>query len=111
MRPCVDGYASMAMRRWLCVDLGALEAATVIDVNRLPLGEELERTQACLAVAVAGAARAAEGQLDLRADGAGVDVDDAGRQVAHGGLHRVGVAREDAAGEAEPRVVIDGDGL
>src|SRR5581483_9838780 len=81
----------------LRINLGALEAAAVIHIDRLPLSEELKCAQAGLAVAVAGAARAAEGQLDLRADGAGVDVDDAGRQVAHRGLDGVGIAREDAA--------------
>ena len=44
----------------LRVYLRALEAAAVVNVDRLPLGEELERAQPGLAVAVAGAARAAE---------------------------------------------------
>ena len=44
----------------LRVYLRALEAAAVVNVDRPPLGEELERAQPGLAVAVAGAARAAE---------------------------------------------------
>src|SRR5579875_923022 len=47
------------------VYLGALEAAAVIHVDGLPLGEELEGAESGLAVAVAGAAGAAEGELDL----------------------------------------------
>src|SRR5690242_10892488 len=95
----------------LRVYLRALEAAAVVNVDRLPLGEELERAQARLAVAVASAARAAERKLNLGADGTRVDVDDAGRQIAHRRLRRVDIVGKDAAGESVARVVVDGDGL
>src|SRR5579884_603128 len=75
------------------------------------LGEKLQGTDAGLAVAIAGAAGAPEGELNLRAGGASVDIDDAGSQVAHRGLGGVDAAGEDGAGEAVARVVVDGDGL
>ena len=49
------------------VDLRALELAGVVDVDRLPLGEDVERGLARLAVAVAGVLRAAERQVHLGA--------------------------------------------
>src|SRR5690242_9791535 len=90
-RPCV-GKPETRLR----VDLRPLEAAAVVDIDRLPLGEELQRAKASLAMAIARAARAAEGQLNLRANGPRVDIDDACRQVAHGRLRRVDVVGEDA---------------
>ena len=53
----------------LCVDLRALQLAAEVHVDRLPLREHVERRDARLAVAVAGRFRAAEGQVDFRADG------------------------------------------
>src|SRR5262245_38395772 len=67
----------------LGVDLCALELARVVDVDRLPLGEDVERRLARLAVAVAGVLRAAERQVHLGADRAGVDVGDPRLEVAH----------------------------
>ena len=63
-------------RDQLRVDLRALQPPAVVHVDRLPLGEKLQRAQARFAVAVARAARPAERQLDLRADGARVHVND-----------------------------------
>jgi hypothetical protein len=48
------------------VDLGTLQFAGVIDIHRLPRGEEVDSSIA-LAVAVAGVFDAAEGQMNLRA--------------------------------------------
>src|SRR2546421_6339802 len=59
------------------VDLGLLEPPRVVDVDRLPLRELVERAGAGLTVAVAGVFDAAEGRLDLGADGRRVYVDDA----------------------------------
>ena len=42
------------------VDLRALQLAAVVDVDRLPLGEDVEHLRARLAVAVAGGLRAAK---------------------------------------------------
>src|SRR5438105_1294746 len=68
---------------FLGVDLGALELAGVVDVDRLPLGEYVERRLARLAVAVARLLRAAEREVDLGADRAGVDVRDPGLEIPH----------------------------
>src|SRR5262249_12240077 len=84
----------------LGIDLGTLEATAVVYIDCLPLGKELQRTQPCLAVAIAGAPSAAKGQLDLCSDGARIDIDDAGSKLAHGDVDGVHVASEDAAGEA-----------
>src|ERR1035437_6112069 len=47
------------------VDLGALELARVVDVDRLPLGEDVQRGLPGFAVPVAGVLRAAEREVDL----------------------------------------------
>src|SRR5262249_44087395 len=93
------------------VDLGALELARVVDVDRLPLRKDVERSLAGLAVAVAGVLRAAEREVHLGADRAGVDVGDAGVEVAHGSERLVDVAREDRRGKSVPDAVRDADRL
>src|SRR4029079_12097617 len=84
----------------LVVDLGALETSGEVDVDRLPLGVGVESDVAGLAVAVAGLLPATERQVDLRAGGSRVDVDDAGLEFAHRAEGRVHVASEDARREA-----------
>src|SRR4029078_5386333 len=59
----------------LVVDLGPLQPAAEVDVDRLPLGVRVERDVACLAVAVAGLLPAAERQVDLGTRRARVDGD------------------------------------
>src|SRR6476659_1610894 len=89
----------------LVVNLGALEAAAEVDVDRLPLGERVERRVAGLAVAVAGLLPAAERQVRLGAGRARIHVDDARLQVAHRPERRVGIAREDGRAQAVLRLV------
>src|SRR5690242_21595689 len=74
------------------VDLRLLQAPRVVHVQGLPLGEDVERGLAGLAVAVAGLLRAAERQVDLGADRAGVDVCDPGVEIAHRAERPVDVA-------------------
>src|SRR5215208_907972 len=83
------------------VDLRLLQLPRVVDVDRLPLGEDVERGLARFAMAVPGVLRAAERQVHLGADRARIDVRDPCFEVAHraeGGVH---VAREDRGREAE----------
>src|ERR1700679_2547917 len=87
------------------VDLGALEGVAGVDVDGLPGGVEVERAEA-FAVSVAGLLDAAEGQVDFRADGGGVDVGDAGFEVADGGEGAVDVLGVERGREA----VVDGVG-
>src|SRR5690348_2470999 len=82
------------------VDLRPLHAAAEVHVDALPLGERVQQRVPRLAVAVAGAAGAAERQVRLRAGGAVVHVHQAARQVAHGGERRVHVAGEDGRRQA-----------
>ena len=56
---------------------------------------DIQPGDTCLAVPVAGAACAAKGELDLRARRAGIDVQNARRNVAHGPLHAVDILRID----------------
>src|ERR1044072_8907319 len=77
------------------VDLSLLQLARVVDVDRLPLAEDVERGLARLAVAVARVLRAAEREVHLGADRARVDVRDPRDQVAHRAERLVDVARED----------------
>ena len=60
-RPRLPAARNLFDKCWLRVDLRPLETTAVVDVDRLPLGEELQRAQPRLAVAVARAACAAEG--------------------------------------------------
>src|SRR5207244_12728359 len=75
------------------VDLRLLQLAAVVDVDRLPLGEDVERRLPRLAMAVAGVLRSSEGEMDLGADRAGVDVRDPRLQIAHGPERLVHVTR------------------
>src|SRR5687768_13440039 len=77
------------------VDLGPLELARVIDVDRLPFREEIQGRLARLAVAVARVLHAAERQVHLGSDRPGVDVGDAGLQVTHRSERLVHVTGED----------------
>ena len=95
----------------LGVDLRALQPPAVIDVDRLPFGERVERSLPSFAHAVAGAARAAKRKLHFAADRAVVNVDDAGRQVADGAECAIDVLRENGTDEAVGHVVVDGDGF
>src|SRR6185437_12829928 len=93
------------------VNLGVLQAAAEIHVHGLPFAVDIERGQAALAVAVAGAADAAEGKMDLGADGGGVDVDDAAVEVAQGAEGGVDVGGVERGGEAVGHAVGQGDGV
>src|SRR5437867_2504260 len=87
----------MATRYWLLagVDLRSLQGSGVVDVDRLPLAEDIDPGHARLAVAVAGLLRSAERQMHFRADGRRVHVEDPGVHVAHGQERFVHVARVD----------------
>src|SRR5438034_227560 len=93
------------------VDLRSLQRPAVIDVDRLPFGEDIQRLDAGLAVAVAGVLGAAEGQVGLRPDGGRVHVEDPGVHVAHGREGLVDVLGVDRRGQAVLDGVADGDGL
>ena len=75
----------------IVIDLRALELVGIIDVHRLPLGEEIDRGDGRFAVAVAGLLRAAEGQVGLCANRRRVYVDNSGVQIASG-LEEIGRA-------------------
>ena len=62
-------------------------------------------------MAVAGAAGAAEGQVNLGADGAGIYIDDAGGYLFHRLKRHVNVARVDGGDQPVGDVVVDGHRL
>src|ERR1700740_1349276 len=76
----------------IVVGLGALEFVGIVDVDGLPLGEEIDGGDGGFAVAIAGLLGATEGELCFRADCGSVDIDDAGEKIAHGGERGVPVA-------------------
>src|SRR5687767_1868533 len=84
----------------LIVNLGALEAAAEVDVDRLPLGVGVERGVAGLAMPVSRFLPATEWQVRLGPRRARVDVNDAGLEVAHGPERGVRIAGEDRRREA-----------
>src|SRR3954453_13396988 len=81
------------------VDLGPLKPAGVVDVDRLPLGEDVEGGLARLAMAVPGVLRPAEREMDFGAGRAGVHIRDPCLEVAHRPKRLVHVAREDGGRE------------
>src|SRR5258705_9086099 len=111
-RSRATGYTSHVVSRFpgpesarLVVDLGALQPAAEIDVDRLPLGVRVERDVAGLAVAVAGLLPATERQVRLRPGRPGIDVYDPRLEVAHRAERLVHVAGEDARRQAEAGLV------
>ena len=82
------------------VDLRLLQLAREVDVDRLPLREDVEAGDARLAVAVARVLDAAEGQVHLGADRRGVDVEDARLELPHRRERLVDVLRVDGARQA-----------
>src|SRR3954447_11274561 len=115
---CGSGSARSARRRSgptdsegsarLVVDLRLLEPAAEVDVDRLPLRVGIERRVACLAVPVPGLLPAAEREMGLGANGAGVDIHDPGLEVAHRAERGVHVLGEDRGRETVPCLVHDG---
>src|SRR2546422_11428056 len=93
------------------VDLGLLQPSRVVDVDRLPLREDVQSRLPRLAVAVARVLRAAKRQMHLGAGRPRVDVGDARLKVAHRAERLVDVAREDRRGKAVPDPVGDADRL
>src|SRR5581483_770682 len=91
------------------VDLCPLQPPAVVHVDRLPFGERVERGLPGLAHGVARAARSAEGELNLSACRAVIDVHDPGGQVADGPGCGVYVLRKDAARQAVLDTVVDLD--
>jgi hypothetical protein len=95
----------------LGVDLRALQSPAVIDIERFPFAKGVERSLPGFARTVAGASRASKGELHLAANRAGVNIDDAGRQLPHRRKCSVDAPGVDGTDEAVGGVVIDGDGL
>ena len=95
----------------LGVDLRALQPPAVIDIDRFPFAERVECSLPSFARAIAGASRAAKRKLHFAADRAGVNIDDAGRQLAHRGECAIDVLRVNGTDEAVGHVVVDGDGF
>src|SRR5581483_7766242 len=93
------------------VYLRLLQPAAVVHVAGLPFREDVESRVAPLAVAVAGPSRTAKGEMNLRADGAGIDVHQAGADVPHCPERLLHVVRVDRRRQAIRRVVIHLDGL
>src|ERR1019366_6131574 len=93
------------------VDLRLLQLVGVIHVDGLPLGVEINRADAPLAMAVAGGLGAAEGQMDFCADGRGIDIGDAGLEVADGGEGFVDVLGVQRRRQPVFDVIGDRDGI
>jgi hypothetical protein len=83
-----------------------LQFAAVVRIDHLPLGKDIQAGKACLAVTIAGATSPSKGELNLCSRRAGIDVENARGDVAHGALHAVDVLRIDGAGETKGRLII-----
>ena len=93
------------------VDLRPLQLAREVDVDRLPLGEDVEAGDARLAVAVARVLHAAERQVDLGADRRGVHVEEPRLELAHRREGLVDVLRVDRSRQPVGNGVGDPDAL
>src|SRR5215472_12978790 len=87
-----DAYLSV-------VDLRPLELVGIVDVNRLPLGEEIDGGNGGFAMPVAGMLRAAKWQMRFGANRRRVNVNDSSVQIARGLKGAVHVARINRSGE------------
>jgi hypothetical protein len=95
----------------LGVDLRALQPPAVIDIERFPFAKGVERSLPGFARTVAGASRPSKGELYFAAYRAGVNINDAGRQLPHRGECSIDALGVDGTDEAIGCVVIDGDGF
>src|SRR3989441_2983928 len=86
------------------VNLGSLKTSAVIHVDRFPFAERVQRRLARFAMAIAGASHPAEGQMDLAADRAGVDVHDRRPDIPHGALRPVDIPRVDRGDRKSTRL-------
>ncbi len=86
-----------------------MEPAAEVDVDRLPLREDVERGRASLAVAVARRFCPAEGQVHFGADRRRIHVEDAGVNVAHRPERAIDVLRVDGRRQPVGDVVDDRD--
>src|SRR6185437_2627580 len=66
----------------LMVDLSALQTVGIVDVEGLPFGVEVERSETGFAVAVARILGPAKWQMGLRADCRSIHIDDPGFKIA-----------------------------
>src|SRR5687768_9844952 len=108
VRNCLKaGAAGPRLLEAHLVYLRALQLAAVVDVDALPLGEDVEDLRAGLAVAVPRRLGAAEGEVDLGADGRGVDVEDAGVHLLHRAEGAVDVPCVDRGREPVAHAVAD----
>src|SRR5262249_30590612 len=80
--PINMGCASFR-RLFRIVNLSALQAVRVINVNGLPLRVKIDCAQAAFAMAVARGLGSAEREMYFRADGRRVHIGDSGIDVAH----------------------------
>src|SRR5215471_21356147 len=87
-----DAYLSV-------VDLRALELVGIVDVNRLPLGKEIDGGDGGFAMPVAGLLGPAKRQMRFGTDRRCVNVDDSGVKIAGSLEGSVYVARVNRSGE------------
>src|SRR5256885_13452497 len=93
------------------VDLRALQLIGVVDVQRLPLGVEVDGGDGCLAMAIAGLLGAAKGQMRLGPNGRRIDINDAGEQIARRAEGAIHVARINRCGKAIGHAISHIDGF
>src|SRR5215471_138500 len=82
-----------------CINLGPLQPVRVVNVNRFPLGVEINCANSAFAMPVSRGLDAAEGEMHLCSDGRRIYIRDAGIDVAHGTKRPVHVARVDGGRE------------
>src|SRR5689334_10270428 len=95
------------LRIYLCAD--QLLRIRIVDIEGLPFGTVVHGCPARFAMPVAGVFDAAEGQLDLRAAGRKVDIDDACLQLLHGAERPVDIAGVEREGETVLRGIGGGE--
>src|ERR1700739_3746565 len=86
--------------RLIVIDLRALQFVRIIDIDRLPLREEINGRHGRFAMPVPGLLGAAERQMSFRADGRSVDVNNPGIEILDGSEGPVYIAGVNGGGKS-----------
>src|SRR5258708_3661224 len=98
------GFCSSVIRS---INLCALQAVLVVDIERLPFRVEVDGGRSSFAVAVAGVLGSSKRKLNFSADCGRIHVDNAGFEIPHGPIRLVYISGVDRCREAVLHTVRD----
>src|SRR5713101_7457664 len=95
----------------LFIYLGLLQLATVIGIHHLPFSENVQASNTCFTVTVAGAASATKGELDFGTCRARIDIENACSDITHGPLYAIDILGINGTREAISGIVVYRNGF